>query len=76
MPKLYEYFGLTVLFYSNEHEPVHVHGLFQGTESRAELVIENGKVVSIHFSNRIQSSLVYCFRTAYDQLQAIKLSSK
>jgi hypothetical protein len=51
MPKLYEYFGLTVLFYSNEHEPVHVHGLFQGTESRAELVIENGKVVSIHFSN-------------------------
>ena len=51
MPKLYEYFGLTVLFYSNEHEPVHVHGLFQGAESRAELVIENGKVVSIRFSN-------------------------
>ena len=50
MPKLYEYFGLTVLFYSNEHEPVHVHGLFQGSESRADLVIENGKVVSIRFS--------------------------
>jgi len=26
MPKLYEYFGLVVLFYSNEHDPVHVHG--------------------------------------------------
>ena len=51
MPKLYEYFGLTVLFYSNEHEPVHVHGLFQGAESRATLIIENGKVVSIQFAN-------------------------
>jgi len=30
MPKLYEYFGLVVLFYSNEHHPVHVHGLYQG----------------------------------------------
>lgn len=51
MPKLYEYFGFVILFHSNEHEPVHVHGLFQGAESRAELVLENGKVVSIRFSN-------------------------
>ncbi len=28
--KLYEYFGVLVMFYSNEHEPVHVHGKFQG----------------------------------------------
>jgi hypothetical protein len=26
MSKLYEYLGLIVLFYANEHEPVHVHG--------------------------------------------------
>ena len=26
MPKLYEYFGLIVMFYANEHEPVHVLG--------------------------------------------------
>ncbi len=51
MPKLYEYFGLTVLFYSNEHEPVHVHGLFQGAEGRATLILENGNVVSIQFAN-------------------------
>ena len=51
MPKLYEYFGLTVLFYSNEHEPVHVHGLFQGAESWATLIIEHGKVVSIQFAD-------------------------
>ncbi|HWX43134.1 MAG TPA: DUF4160 domain-containing protein [Blastocatellia bacterium] len=42
MPKLYEYFGIIVLFYSNEHEPVHVHGKRQGRETKAELVIENG----------------------------------
>jgi hypothetical protein len=51
MPKLYEYFGLIVLFYSNEHEPVHVHGLYQGEECRAELVVKDGNVVEIRFSN-------------------------
>lgn len=49
MPKLYEYFGLRVYFYANEHEPVHVHGFHQGRESKAELVIVNGIVVEIRF---------------------------
>jgi hypothetical protein len=47
MPKLYEYFGLRVYFYANEHAPVHVHGFYQGRESRAEFVIENGIVTGI-----------------------------
>jgi hypothetical protein len=47
MPKLFEYMGIIVLFYSNEHEPVHVHGKYQGRESRAELIIKNGRVVDI-----------------------------
>jgi hypothetical protein len=47
MPKLYEYFGLRIYFYANEHEPVHVHGFYQGRESKAELVIVNGVVVGI-----------------------------
>ncbi len=42
MPKLYEYFGLIILFYSNEHEPIHVHGKYQGQESKAEIIFENG----------------------------------
>jgi len=50
MPKLYEYFGILVLFYSNEHEPIHVHGHCQGRESKAELMVENGKVVQIVYS--------------------------
>ena len=51
MPKLYEYFGLIVMFYSNEHEPVHVHGKFQGRESRAEIVLINGAVQEIRYTS-------------------------
>jgi hypothetical protein len=51
MPKLYEYFGMVVFFYSNEHEPVHVHGRCQGRESRAELIIENGQVIRIIYAS-------------------------
>lgn len=51
MPKLYEYFGLIVLFYANEHEPVHVHGKSQGRESRAEIIVVNGAIEDIRFSN-------------------------
>jgi hypothetical protein len=50
MPKLYEYFGLVVLFYSNEHEPIHVHGKFQGRESKAEIILVNGVVDSIRYT--------------------------
>ena len=51
MPKLYEYFGLIILFYSREHEPIHVHGKYQGKESKAEIIFENGKFVEIKVSN-------------------------
>ena len=44
MPKLYEYFGLIFLFYSQEHEPIHVHGKYQDTVSIAEIVFENGNL--------------------------------
>jgi hypothetical protein len=50
MPKLYEYFGLIVLFYANKHEPVHVHGKCQGREARAELLVVNGAVVEIRYA--------------------------
>jgi len=49
MPKLYEYFGLIILFYSSEHEPIHVHGLCDGRECRAELIVRNGEVVRIRY---------------------------
>lgn len=51
MPKLFEYFGLIILFYSNEHDPIHVHGKFQDKESKAEIEIINGKIVKISYKN-------------------------
>jgi len=51
VPKLYEYFGLVVFFFANEHEPIHVHGEFQGGQARAEIMLKDGKVVRIVFSN-------------------------
>jgi hypothetical protein len=47
MPKIFEYLGIMILFYSNEHEPIHVHGKYQGKESKAEFMIKNGEVVGI-----------------------------
>ena len=49
MPKLYEYFGLIVMFYSNEHEPV--HRKCQGRESRAEIILINGVVQEIRYTS-------------------------
>jgi len=47
MPKLFEYLGIVIMFYSNEHEPIHVHGKFQGMESKAEIILKEGVVVAI-----------------------------
>ena len=51
MPKLHEYFGLIILFYANEHAPVHVHGKHQDKESRAEIIVVNGAIAEIRYSN-------------------------
>ena len=51
MPKLYTYLGIIIMFYSNEHEPIHVHGKHQGSESKAEIIIEEGKVIGIQIKS-------------------------
>lgn len=51
MPKLYEYLGIIIFFWSNEHEPIHVHGEYQGRESKAEIIIEEGNIVRIDIVN-------------------------
>jgi hypothetical protein len=51
MPKLYEYFGIIILFYANEHEPVHVHGRKAGKESKAEIMVQDGTQYFITIKN-------------------------
>ena len=50
MPKLYEYLGLVIFFYSNEHEPIHVHARHGAAESKAEFFIEEGQITEIRLS--------------------------
>lgn len=47
MPKIFEYFGFIFLFYSNEHEPIHVHVTKDGREAIFEIILENGELVQI-----------------------------
>ncbi len=47
MPKLFEYFGLVISFFSREHEPIHVHGRYQDREMKAEIYIDRGEIVEI-----------------------------
>ena len=47
MPKIFEYLGVLIFFYSNEHEPIHVHGKYNGLESKAEFYIVDGQIVEI-----------------------------
>ncbi len=47
IPKIFEYFGFIFYFFSNEHEPIHVHVKHGGCESIFELIMENGKLQEI-----------------------------
>lgn len=47
MPKIFEYFGFIFYFYSNEHEPIHVHVQHGSQESIFELIMMDGKLIEI-----------------------------
>lgn len=47
MPKIFEYLGILIFFYSNEHEPIHVHAKKGKYESKAEFYIVNGVISEI-----------------------------
>ena len=47
MPKIYEYLGFIFFFYSNEHEPIHVHVIKSGKPTAFELILSDGVLVKI-----------------------------
>lgn len=47
MPDIYRYFGFVFFFYSNEHDPIHVHVQYDHRESIFEIIMQDGKVVDI-----------------------------
>ena len=52
MPKIFEYFGFIFFFYSNEHEPIHVHVTHGGCQSIFELIMQNGELVEIRIREK------------------------
>ncbi|WP_236976044.1 DUF4160 domain-containing protein [Membranihabitans maritimus] len=51
MPKIYEYLGIILFFYSKEHEPIHVHARKGEYESKVEFLIENGEIHKVIITN-------------------------
>jgi len=49
MPRLYEYFGMVFLMFSNEHSPIHVHVRYGVHESVIELIMLDGELVDVVF---------------------------
>ena len=52
MPKIFEYFGFVFYFYSNEHEPIHVHVIHNQQETIFELILQNCILVQIKQRSR------------------------
>ena len=48
MPKIFEYFGFIFYFFSNEHEPIHVHVLHGDKQSIFDLIMMDGNLADIH----------------------------
>ena len=45
MPKIFEYLGILIFFYSNEHEPIHVHAKYNGCESKLSSTLLTEKLL-------------------------------
>lgn len=44
MPKIFEYFGFVFFFYSNEHEPIHVHVMKGEEDSVFDIILADGEL--------------------------------
>ena len=51
MPILYRYLGIEILFFSNDHLPIHVHAIYQDAEGKAEIYMRYGKIHDIVFKH-------------------------
>lgn len=72
MPKIFEYFGFIFYFFSNEHEPIHVHVQHDGKESIFELIMMDGKLSDI----KVREKKGYTNLSEKDQKTAIDFIRK
>ena len=45
MAKIYYYLGIDFIFHKNDHPPIHIHGKRGESESKAEIIVKNGKII-------------------------------
>lgn len=50
MPNLYKYFGLVIFFYSDDHDPIHIHAEYNGEIVKVEFYIVNGQVTRTKYT--------------------------
>ena len=49
MPKLFEYLGIAIWFYSDEHDPIHVHARYGENEIKVKLYEKNGTIYDVDY---------------------------
>ena len=49
MPKIYEYLGIVIMFYSDEHEPIHVHAIYAEATIKVSFFIEEGEIYRVTY---------------------------
>jgi hypothetical protein len=49
MPKIYEYFGLYIFFYSNDHLPIHIHVEYADRQCKVEFIFKQGGLLEFKF---------------------------
>ncbi len=50
MPKLFEYLGLIIRFFSNEHDPIHVHAFYENYQTKIDFIVKNGIIIDVKYS--------------------------
>jgi hypothetical protein len=48
-PKILEYQGITVKFFSDEHEPIHVHCIYGEYQTKVELYVKDKEIIDIKY---------------------------
>lgn len=52
MPKIYEYFGIILKFWSDDHKPIHVHAISSdGRECKVLFYVKQSKITKIVYKD-------------------------
>ena len=69
MPDIYTYFGFIFSFFSQEHEPIHVHVEHQDRMTIFDLIIVDGELIEIKKRDILQRRVRSSLQLPTDRLQ-------